>query len=154
MTRLLDISERLEVDDMIIDTQRFLDKHSVHVQTTKFVSGKGRYRDYEVDIDLSHCGERTKKIATAVLRRGINIRADIRRGQNHLSEVKPKHLYAVQEQLARHGEITHEELKQLVRQHSPTSKDLSVSNSASWTAKALIAIGVVEKYGDHYVLID
>lgn len=157
MTRLNTINKTLDVTDIMRTTQSYLDKHGIHTDAIEETSGKMRFATsasiiFDVDMDLSHCGIRARKIATSILKRGINMRADIRRGINNLKGVKPTHLFDIQNHLMKHGRISHQEIKDLVRKEKPNCKDTVISNSASWTAQALVAIGVVERLGDNYVL--
>ncbi|MBS9810603.1 MULTISPECIES: hypothetical protein [Vibrio harveyi group] len=159
MTRLEEINQELDVSDIMRATQSFLDKNGVHTKAIASGASKLRFASYlpiefDIDTDLSNCSVRAGKIAKAILRRGIDIKSDIKRGENHLKDLKPEYLYSVQEHLSRHGKITHPELKNIIREEKPNSKETAVSNSASWTAQALIAIGVIEKIGDDYVLTD
>ncbi len=156
MTRLNEINKDLDVTDILRGTQSFLDKHGVHTGTIE-KGGKTRFMTsgpafFDVNPDELKCGVRAKKIATTILKRGIDMKADIRRGDNNLIGVRPTYLAAIHDALARDRLITHESIKTLIRQDRPDCLESVVSNHASWVAQALIAIGVIEKNGDSYVL--
>lgn len=156
MTRLIDINERLDVTDMLAATQSFLDKNGVKTEAIK-EGGKVRFATsvsvkFDVDLSLVNCGIRAKKIANSILKKGIDIKADIARGENKLHSVKPSYLASIQDHIQQNKSITHEEVKQIIRTHNPSNRDTAISNSASWTVQALTAIGVIEKIGEKYVI--
>ncbi len=151
LERLKALNARVDVADMVVDTQRFLDQRQIPIVPVKLIA-RGRVKDFDVEMDLSKCGVRARKLAVAILRRGINIKADLSRGENSLRDFKPKHLALIHDALAEKGFVTHEEVKKMVRQISPNIKSSAVSNCASWTVSALIAMKVIEKYGERYVL--
>lgn len=156
MTRLEVINETLDVSDIMTTTQSFLDKHGVHTKSiskggkTRFVTGMSV--KFDVDVDLSGCSIRAQKIATAILKRGIDIKADIRRGDNKLRDVRPTYLASIQDHIGSFGEISHDDIKNIIRSERPNSKETAISNGASFAAQALMAIGVIEKMGSKYVL--
>lgn len=158
MTRLNEINKTLDVTDIMRTTQAFLDKHGVHTDSiTK--GGKTRFMTsasttFDVAPETIDCAVRAKKIALTILKRGIDMKADIRRGDNNLIGVKPTYLAAIHQALAEQRTLTHESIKTLIRQDRPDCRESAVSNHASWVTQALIAIGVIEKNGDNYELAD
>ncbi|GAL23057.1 hypothetical protein JCM19235_1358 [Vibrio maritimus] len=152
MARLEDINTRLNVEPLLSAAQSFLDKHGVKTKAIHLMTQANT--KFEVEVDLSTCGVRARKVATAILSRGIDMKADARRGGNRLKGVKPTYLALIQDKLNRDQQFTHDQLKELIVTDRPDCKPTAISNHASFAAQALLAIGVIEKTRNGYELTD
>lgn len=159
LSNLSEINTTLNVGDLIVTTRAFLDKRGVHTTTTD-TSAEVKLRFAEkapvrfeiaedVNARLNALSIRARRVALTLMKAGIDMRADARRGTNSLRtlKLKPAYMAEVQDLLNAHPVFSRDMVRSVIAQRH-SLKYSTLNNAVSFAVAAMQAMGFITCIGE------
>lgn len=153
------INDTLSVGDLIVTTRAFLDKRGVHdVADVGDCEAKVRFAEkapirFDIETETHHrlnvLSVRARRIALTLLKSGIDMRADARRGTNSLRtlKLKPAYMAEVQDLLNAHPVFSRDMVRSVIAQRH-SLKYSTLNNAVSFAVAAMQAMGFITCIGE------
>lgn len=155
MLNLAEINETLDVVDLMKRTQSFLDRYGVERKAPiKSKSGaKMRFATSLTEVEVPQFVEalpvKSKMLAKALIKSGINMQLDARQGVNSFdSSFRPTYMRKVQDLLI-NGQFTTDELKLAISSEASLSQQ-ALRNAASTVVRTMKELGFIQSCGNKF----